>query len=94
MRSTSIAHLFKRIADAWLTASVHFDAFQADPYAYLTATKWWIKRRRVRARGQFAPLLSQSPRAYMLWALRHPDQVPKADTELSFVQTLASPNTR
>jgi len=71
MRSTSIAHLFKRIADAWLTASVHFDAFQADPSAYLTATKWWIKRRRVRARGQFAPLLSQSPRAYMLWALRH-----------------------
>ncbi len=71
MQSTSIAHLFKRIAGAWLTASVHFDAFRADPSAYLTATKWWIKRKRVRARGQFAPLLSQSPRAYILWALRH-----------------------
>ena len=74
MRSTSIAHLFKRIADAWLTASVHFDAFRADPSAYLTATKWWIKRKRVRARGQFAPLLSQSPRAYTLWALRQEQQ--------------------
>lgn len=74
MRSTSIAHVFKRIADAWLTASVHFDAFRADPSAYLTATKWWIKRKRVRARGQFAPLLSQSPRAYTLWALRQEQQ--------------------
>ena len=70
MRSLSITHLFKRIADAALTASVHFDAFRADPSAYLTATKWWIKRKRVRARGQFAPLLSQSRRAYTLWALR------------------------
>lgn len=70
MRSTSIVHHFKRIADAWLTASVHFDAFRVEPRAYLTATKWWIKRKRVRARGQFAPLLSQSPRAYTLWALR------------------------
>lgn len=70
MRSTSIVHHFKRIADAWLTASVHFDAFLAEPRAYLTATKWWIKRKRVRARGQFAPLLSQSPRAYRLWVLR------------------------
>nr|WP_313228508.1 glycosyltransferase family 2 protein [Sphingobium yanoikuyae] len=70
MRSTSIVHQFKRIADAWLTASVHFDAFRAEPRAYLTATKWWIKRKRVRARGQFAPLLSQSSRAYRLWILR------------------------
>lgn len=70
MRSTSIVHQFKRIADAWLTASVHFDAFRAEPRAYLTATKWWIKRKRVRARGQFAPLLSQSPQAYRLWVLR------------------------
>lgn len=70
MRSSSIIHYFKRIADAWLMASVHFDAFRAEPRAYLTATKWWIKRKRVRARGQFAPLLSQSPRAYRLWVLR------------------------
>lgn len=62
--------LLKAIADIWLTASVHFDAFCANPRAYMTATKWWIKRRRVRARGQFAPLLSQSRRAYLLWVLR------------------------
>ena len=83
MRSTSLVHFFKRIADAALTASVHFDAFRADSSAYLTATKWWIKRKRVRARGQFAPLLSQSRRAYMLWALRqeqtaHPHSPPDA----------------
>ncbi|MFD1106743.1 glycosyltransferase [Sphingobium olei] len=71
MRSKPIAHLFKQIADAWLTASVHFDAFRVNPSAYMTATKWWIKRKRLRARGQFAPLLSRSPRAYTLWALRH-----------------------
>lgn len=70
MRSKPTGQYLKRIADAWLTASVHFDAFRAEPKAYLTATKWWIKRKRVRARGQFAPLLSQSPRAYRLWVLR------------------------
>jgi GT2 family glycosyltransferase len=53
-----------------MTGSVHYDAFRADPFAYLTATKWWMKRKRVRARGQFAPLLSRSPRAYRLWVLR------------------------
>lgn len=55
---------------AWLTACVHVDAFWFDPKAYLTAAKWWIKRKRVRARGQFALLFSQSPKAYRLWALR------------------------
>ncbi len=70
MSVSSPGHFFQRIADAWLTASVHFDALRAHPRAYLTAARWWIKRRRVRARGQLAPLLSQSPRAYMLWALR------------------------
>ncbi len=70
MRSKSISHYLKRIADIWLTVSVHFDAFRLEPRAYLTATKWWIKRKRVRARGQFAPLLSRSLRAYTLWAAR------------------------
>jgi GT2 family glycosyltransferase len=70
MRSKSTGQYLKRIVDAWLTVSIHFDAFRAEPHAYLTATKWWIKRKRVRARGQFAPLLSQSPRAYRLWVLR------------------------
>ena len=70
MRSNSISRYLKSIADFWLTASVHFDAFLFEPRAYLTATKWWIKRKRVRARGQFAPLLSRSPRAYLLWTVR------------------------
>jgi GT2 family glycosyltransferase len=70
MRRKSIDHYWKQVADAWLVMSVHFDAFWSDPRAYMVATKWWIKRRRVRARGQFAALLGQSPRAYMLWALR------------------------
>lgn len=70
MRSKPTGQYLKRIADLWLTAYVHFDAFRAEPKAYLTATKWWIKRKRVRASGQFAPLLSQSPRAYRLWILR------------------------
>jgi len=61
----------RKIANAWLIALVHFDAFRAKPQAYLTAAKWWIRRKRVRARGQFAPLLSRSPRAYTLWALQH-----------------------
>ncbi|MBJ7441644.1 MAG: glycosyltransferase family 2 protein [Sphingopyxis sp.] len=71
MRSKSKVHFFRRIADILESAIVHYDAFRADPRAYLTATKWWIKRKRVRARGQFAPLLSQSPRSYRLWVFRH-----------------------
>lgn len=61
---------YQTIADMWLKISVHMDAFRYDPNAYLTAVKWWFKRKRVRARGQLAPLLSQSPKAYRLWALR------------------------
>ena len=64
----------KRIADAWLTASVHVDAFRIQPLAYLTATKWWFLRKRVRAWGQFAPLLSQSRKAYVLWVSRQERQ--------------------
>lgn len=71
MMSKLIDHCFKWIVDRWLTASVHIEAFRAEPQAYLTATKWWIKRKRVRARGQFAPLLSQSTKAYGLWVLRN-----------------------
>lgn len=70
MRFTLLERRTKMIADLWLTALVHVDAFRFAPTAYLTAAKWWLKRKRVRARGQMAPLLSQSSRAYMLWALR------------------------
>jgi len=70
MRSQSTGYYLRRIAEAWLTILVHVDAFRIEPRAYLTATKWWMKRKRVRARGQFAPLFSRSPRAYRLWMLR------------------------
>ena len=70
MRSNPAHHLLKVIANAWLLARVHLDAFQIAPVAYLTAVKWWVLGKRVRARGQMAPLLSQSPRAYMLWGVR------------------------
>lgn len=70
MRSNPTKCQRQKIADLWLMISVHIDAFRHDPAAYLTAAKWWFKRKRVRARGQLAPLLSQSPRAYRLWALR------------------------
>ncbi len=53
-----------------MIVSVHVDGFRAGPAAYLTATKWWILGKRVRARGQFAPLLSRAPRAYTLWSRR------------------------
>lgn len=60
----------KALANALLLTSVHFDAFRLSPVAYLKAARWWIVRKRVRARGQLAPLLSQSSKAYMLWGLR------------------------
>ena len=58
------------LANAWLLACIHFDAFRFYPVAYFKAARWWLVRKRVRARGQLAPLLSQSTKAYMLWGLR------------------------
>lgn len=65
-----------RIATRWLAILVHLDALRLFPSRYLTAAKWWILRKRVRARGQFAPLLSHSPRAYRLWAMREANVPP------------------
>jgi O-antigen biosynthesis protein len=59
------------IEDARRVALVHMHGFCADPRAYLMATGWWLLGKRVRARGQLAPLLSRSPHAYQLWVLRH-----------------------
>lgn len=57
---------------------VHFDAFRVDPFRYLTAAKWRIMGKKVRAHGQFAPLLSRSPRAYELFAVRE-TSAPRSD---------------
>ena len=62
--------LQRKFANAFLLTRVHFDAFRLSPIAYLKAARWWFVRKRVRARGQLAPLLSRSSKAYMLWGLR------------------------
>lgn len=59
-----------RLAWAWLAVRVHLEAFWRFPSAYLTATKWWALRKRVRARGQFATLLTRTSRAYEWWCLQ------------------------
>ena len=53
----------------WLLVSAHCDALLLAPGAYLTAAKWRLLGKRVRARAQFAPLLSRSRHAYDLWVL-------------------------
>jgi GT2 family glycosyltransferase len=53
----------------WLLVLAHYDALLLAPGAYLTAAKWRLLGKRVRARGQFAPLLSRSRHAYDLWVL-------------------------
>lgn len=70
MRQSLKNNVSKRAARIWLIVAVHFDALLYNPEAYLGASRWWILGKRVRARGQLAPLLSQSSRAYSLWSLR------------------------
>lgn len=62
--------LITALASATLISRIHIDAFRLNPAAYLKASMWRALRKRLRARGQLAPLLSQSPKAYMLWGLR------------------------
>lgn len=69
MQSSFKLSSFKWIANAWLTISIHVGGFRHDPIAYLTALKWQMLRKKVRARGQFAPLLSKSSKAYLYWSL-------------------------
>ncbi|NMN03186.1 MULTISPECIES: glycosyltransferase family 2 protein [unclassified Novosphingobium] len=64
---------FSRLASLWLTGQVHFDALRAAPRRYMVALKWRVLGKKVRARGQMAPLLAMSPRAYRLWAM-HADR--------------------
>ena len=66
-------------ASVGLTLAIHFDAFRADPRAYLTTIWWRIRRKRLRSRGQLARLLGTSPRAYDMWMLLRNDVIPTAD---------------
>lgn len=70
MRSPTKFNAVRWIADRWLVMAIHLHGLRADPVAYLGAARWWLLRKRVRARGQFAPLLARSPLAYRYWALR------------------------
>lgn len=78
MRTNWIEEYESTAARWWLQLLVHLDAFRAAPRAYLTAIRWWLLRKRLRARGQLAPLLSRSRRAYALWALQQ-DRAGDAD---------------
>jgi len=53
-----------------VTCVVYLDAFRLAPKPFLTATKWRVRGKRMRARGQFAPLLNHSRWAYRLWMMR------------------------
>jgi GT2 family glycosyltransferase len=63
-------HLPTLVAGARLRIQVHIDAFRTDPLGYLTAHKWRLLGKRVRARAQLSRLLSRSPSAYSLWSLQ------------------------
>lgn len=58
-----------RLANLALAMRVHCEAFWLAPVAYLSAAKWWVLRKRVRARGQFAQLLGRTSHAYEWWSL-------------------------
>jgi GT2 family glycosyltransferase len=61
-----------RLVHLWLlTLRIHLEALFRTPRPYLTAAKWRILRKRVRARAQFAPLLARSPFLYKRLVLQN-----------------------
>lgn len=54
----------------------HYEALRLAPMAYLTAWWWRLRRKRLRARGQFARLLASSGRAYKIWIHGHEENAP------------------
>ncbi len=54
--------------------SVHFDAARLAPSRYIMAMWWRLLGKRVRSRGQLAPLLAMSRQAYGLWLLGESDE--------------------
>jgi GT2 family glycosyltransferase len=76
MFTDSPGPFLSRVAALWLMFRVHLDALLINPSRYLTSVKWLILGKKVRARGQLAPLLSTSPRAYQLWTMREAAALP------------------
>ena len=60
-------------ASTWQTMifaiRIHAEAFRLDPVGYITAVKWRILGKRVRARGHFTRLLGQTSLAYQWWLM-------------------------
>lgn len=84
MRTNRQEEYGAKAARSWLQLLVHLDAFRAAPLAYLTAIRWWAMGKRLRARGQLAPLLNRSPRAYGLWALQQEKTKASACNDATF----------
>lgn len=74
MQLNRIAGYRAKAAKWGLLLLVHIDAFRLAPRPYLRAIQWWLRGKRLRGRGQLAPLLSQSPRAYALWVLKNSEE--------------------
>lgn len=70
MKADRMNRLLTACANGWLMVLIHLDAFCFAPLHYLKAAWWGLLGKRVRSRGQFAPLLGQSRRAYLLWGMR------------------------
>jgi len=49
---------------------MHLEAVHSAPRPYMTALRWRLLGKKLRARSQMAPLLGKSPRAYRLWIER------------------------
>lgn len=76
--------------NAWITLRVHYDAFRYAPRPYLLAAWWRFRRKRVRARAHFAPLLAASPLAYHMW-MRSEEPVGVEDADGPPILALVDP---
>jgi hypothetical protein len=76
MRANRTDRYITQGAGLWLTLSVHYDGFRGAPRAYLIALWWRLRRKWLRSRSQFAPLLGASKRAYDLWLLKEKAALP------------------
>lgn len=65
---------------AMRTVAVHLAAAKAQPRAYLAATAWRLRGKRLRSQLRFAPLLGAQPAAYQLWQMREPRAIAGVDT--------------
>lgn len=63
--------LLTRTVGVVIGVLVHLEALWRFPTAYLTATKWRLLRKRVRARAQFAALIGRTSRAYDWWSIKN-----------------------